>query len=119
MPRPEVQSEIMQAAASLHHLVTESVLVVSDRILNNSIPLHSTDGMLNPDSDLGDAPVVLLVFSTQLLSSWFLLGLDDDNTVTSETLEAGILKQSESVRNLIACFVSGLLVVFLALASRT
>lgn len=82
----------MQAAASLHHLVTESLLVVSDRILNNAIPLHSTDGMLNPDSDLGDAPVILFVFSTQFLAPWFLLGLDDGNTIAGEALEAGILE---------------------------
>lgn len=92
MPRPEVQSEIMQAAASFHHLITESLLVVSDRVLNNSIPFHSADGMLNPDSDLGDASIVLLVFRTQFLTPWLLLGLDDGNTITSEALEAGILK---------------------------
>lgn len=92
MPGSEVQPEIVQAAASLHHLVTESLFVVSDRILNNSIPLHSANSMLNPDSDLGDAPVVLLVFRTQFLAPWFLLGLDDGNTITSEALEAGILK---------------------------
>jgi hypothetical protein len=109
----------MQAAARLHHLVTESLFVVSDCILNNSISLHSANGMLDSDSDFGDAPVVFLVFRTQFLAPWFLLGLDDGNTVTSETLETGILKQPESVRNLIACFVSGLLVMFLALAGRT
>ena len=73
--------------------------------------------MLDPNSNLGDGSVVFLVFDSQLLPAWFLLGLNDGDALNSEPLKTSILEQPTSIRQLVSCFISRFLVILLTLTS--
>jgi len=98
VPWPEVQSEVVQAAAGFHNPISKSFLPVPDLVLNNSIPLHTTYGMLDPNPNLGNEAIDFLVFRGQFFASWFLSGLDDDDTCDGEPLKACILEQDAALR---------------------
>ena len=119
MPRSEGQPEVVQPATGFHDLISEPLFPVPTRVLNNPISLHPTDGMLDPNPNLGDSPVVLLVLAGQLLSTGFLLGLNDRDPCNGKTLKPSILEQCASIGQVISGFIRRPFVVFLALASLT
>ena len=75
--------------------------------------------MLDPNPNLGDGAVVLLVLAGQLLSTGFLFGLNDRDPCNGKTLKTSILEQCASIGQVISGFISRPFVVFLALASLT
>lgn len=75
--------------------------------------------MLDPNPNLGDGAVVLLVLDGQLLSTGFLLGLNDRDPFNDKTLKTSILEQCASIGQVITGFISRPFVVFLALARLT
>ena len=70
--------------------------------------------MLDSDSDAGDSAVVFLVLSNQFFTTGFLLGLNDSDAGDGEALKTTVLEHSASFREVIACFIGSLLIVFLA-----
>jgi hypothetical protein len=88
---------------------------ISDGVLNNSIPLDPTDGMLDPNSDAGNGTIALFVLRRQFLATWFLLGLNDGDSVDSEALKTSILKQGTSIGKVVTCFISSFLVTLISL----
>ena len=116
VPWPEVQSEVVQSAASFHNLVSKPFLPAPDLVFNNSIPFHTPYGMLDPNPNLGNESIVFRVFWSQFFASRFLSGLNDDHTCDGEPLKACILEQDAALRKGIACFIRSLFVMLLAFA---
>lgn len=98
MPWPEVQSEVVQAAAGFHNPVSKSFLPVPDLVLKQFDTASHHLWHARPNPNLGNEAIDFLAFRGQFFASWFLSGLDDDDTCDGEPLKACILEQDAALR---------------------
>jgi hypothetical protein len=83
----------MQATTRFHNGIPEPVLQEADCILYDPVTFHSTDGVLNADSNGGNTTIRCFLRRCKFPSRGFFLGLDDRDVLQAEPLEALILIQ--------------------------
>ena len=84
----------MQATTRFQDGVTNPILQETDVVFHDSVTLHATNGVFNPDSDGGNATIGLPLRRGQFPSRWCSLGLHDRHVLQVEPLEAFILIQA-------------------------
>ena len=67
--------------------------------------------MFNADADLGDQPIVNLIFGGQVFAPGLLFGLSQGHIIEGEALKAGILIDDAAFGQVIVGFISHLFVV--------
>ena len=93
MPGTKPQSEIMQPARDFHHHVTDRVLPVADFVLDDTTPLHPTDGVLNPHSLARNATVLFFLFQRKFTTTWLLGWLLNSYCRDGKSLKSHVLIQ--------------------------
>lgn len=84
----------MQATTCFHDDVTNPILQEADFVLHNPIAFHAANRMFNPDADGRNPTIHRFLRWGKLLSTRFLLGLEDRDPLQDESLEAFILIQT-------------------------
>ena len=91
MPGTKAQSEIMQPARDFHHQVTDRVLPVANFVLDDTTPLHPTDGVLNPHSLARNAMVRFFLFQRELTTARLLGWLPNGYCRNGKSLKSHVL----------------------------
>lgn len=119
MPGSEVQTEIVQATASLHDFVPEIILPDAQLIFCNPIAFDTTNSVFDPDAQARNLPVAFFLFRSEFFAARLLHGLNHRHVCQSIALKTSILSQATPIRQNQACFICDFLVVLLAFAGRS
>src|SRR5919199_718245 len=93
MPGTVPQPEIMQPTGDFHHQVTDRVVPVAEFVLDDTTPLHPTDGVLNPHSLARNATVLCFLFRRQFTTTRLLRWLLNGYCRDGKALKSHILIQ--------------------------
>ena len=84
----------MQATTCFHDSISNPILQETDFILHDSVAFHSTNGVLDADSNRRDATIGRFFRWSEFPSTRCFLRLEDRNARKDESLEALILIQA-------------------------
>lgn len=91
MPRTEIQSEIMQPAASFKHSILKAWFPIPDFVFDNPITFDTANGVFNANPHRREPLINVFVQVRQGLASGFLFGLKDRHMVHGKSLKTSIL----------------------------
>jgi hypothetical protein len=93
----------MQATTCFHDGVPNAIFQEADFIFHTPGALHPTNGMFNADSDGGNTTIGRFCSGSQFSTTWFLLCLEDHDSLPGESLKALILIQTATGWQAITC----------------
>jgi hypothetical protein len=83
----------MQPTTRLHHHITDTMPPDPTGFIDDATAFNPTNGVFDPNTQGGDAPVLGFLRIRQLLPTWFFLRLHDGDAWQREALKSCVLPQ--------------------------
>ncbi len=91
MPGPEIQSEIMKAAAGFQNSILEAWFPIPNFVFDNPVTFDTANGVFNTNSNRRKPLINMFIQVRQRLASGLLFRLQHSHLVEAKALKAGIL----------------------------